>query len=146
MSKKKKSETNGADGQQAMAVSELKLAAMQECKGWVEQITDVIHRTENELDKLQGIIHVVLEARLTWLERACGVMDIDVRRGVFGGAVGLYWADVDGNIVMTEDDPNKPEFELVSIDDVMSLTIPSDAADRVARVKAKMEEAQKEAK
>ncbi len=146
MTKKKKIEANGSDGEQVVAVSEMKSAAMNECKQWVDQITGVLERTEDEMAKLQGIVHVVLEARITWLERACGVMDIDVRRAVFDGAVGLFWADVDGNIVMTEDDPEKPELELVSMDDVMGLTIPPDIADKIARVKVKMEEAQKEAK
>lgn len=61
------------------------------------------------------------EGRLLWLERAAGVMRVDVVRSAEHGdnSIQLYWADTDGVIVLT--DEGEPEVCITTIEHLQSM-------------------------
>lgn len=112
---------NGVDEQEAGKL-ELRKMAVRECGQWLNRINPQLDKMQVERDYLNDGIMTLHEARLTWLERAANVLGVDVRRGVFddpGGdkRLGLYWADVDGAIIMDEDTEH-PAHEMLTLDDI----------------------------
>jgi len=115
------------------AISELKINAMKECDGWVVRCKRLMGKCEesglNGLDDLSQARMAFNEARITWLERAAGVMDVDVRRAIINDHLDLFWADTEGEIL--RDDDGKPLKKIELVADVMALTVAADDALKV---------------
>ena len=112
--------------------AELRKNAVAECGRFLDLIIPSLESATDERDRLNDTIMVINESRLTWLERLAGILDIDVRRGLFDGHIGLYWADVDGNILL-EDDTENPAHEIINAGDLLKLTTTRDAAVAIAK-------------
>ena len=133
MSKKKMTNGAAAAADQQVKdsdakVRELRFEAMKECQFHVDRCARLLGKAEANRDDLSEAIMAFTEGRITWLERAAGVVGVDVRRGVFDSYMGLYWSDTDGVILMDEDDPETPLFEVKTIDDLMSRTVSPEGA------------------
>lgn len=61
------------------------------------------------------------EGKLLWLERAAGVMRVDIARSADhgDGAIRLYWADTDGNILLTHE--GEPEVTIDTFEHLQSM-------------------------
>ena len=122
-----KGKTNGVETIDGKGVvdekAEMRKNAIEECGRFLDLIHPTLSDLEADRDRISNAIMVVHESNMTWLERLAGVLDIDVRRGVFANHMGLYWADVDGNILM-DDDPDfpTPAHEIIRADDLLKLT------------------------
>jgi hypothetical protein len=127
------SEINNTNGSEdGFTVDDLRNSAIKECGDWLDRITPCLEELTDERDRLNDAVMVVHESRLTWLERLAGLMDIDVRRGVFGNHMGLYWSDTDGNILRDEES-DLPIHEVRTFEDLVKLTTTPDVALRIAK-------------
>ena len=125
--------TENVNGSEELDHESLRKSAIKECTEWIDRITPHLEALFDEQERLNNAIMCVHESRLTWLERLAGVLDIDVRRGVFAKKMGLFWADVDGNILMDSDpDFPLPSHEITSAADLLKLTTTKEAAVALA--------------
>ena len=102
---------------QEVDAAELRKMAVRECGQWLDRIMPLFSEMEQKRDAANQIISFLHESRMTWLERAANVLDVDVRRGVFDGHFGLFWSDVDGNILL-EEETEKPQLEIANMSDL----------------------------
>tara|TARA_R110000824_G_scaffold60696_6_gene162076 strand:+ start:6542 stop:6979 length:438 start_codon:yes stop_codon:yes gene_type:complete len=133
-----KGKTNGVETIDGKGVvdekAEMRKNAIEECGRFLDLIRPTLSDLEADRDRISNAIMVVHESNMTWLERLAGVLDIDVRRGVFANHMGLYWADVDGNILM-DDDPDfpTPAHEIIRADDLLKLTTTREGIAAIAK-------------
>lgn len=124
---------NGSEESPEAVRDLLKAQAMNECNDWVVRCKRLMGKCEesglNGLDDLSEARMAFNEARITWLERACGVMDVDVRRAVINGHLDLFWADHEGEIM--RDEEGVPLQEIEGVADIVALTVPADKALKV---------------
>ena len=127
------SEENKTTGEaEGFTGEDLRNSALKECGEWLDRINPCLEDLKAERDRLNDAVMVVHESRLTWLERMAGIMDIDVRRGVFGNHMGLFWSDTDGNILRDEES-DLPVHEVKTIEDLVKLTTTKEAAVQIAK-------------
>ena len=112
---------------QEVDAKELRKMAVRECGQWLDRIMPLLSDMEQKRDTANQLIMSLHESRMTWLERAANVIDVDVRRGVFDGHFGLYWSDVDGNILLDEE-TGEPQLEMTNIDDLYKCLTTQDEA------------------
>tara|TARA_R100000808_G_C2150233_1_gene158903 strand:- start:1778 stop:2206 length:429 start_codon:yes stop_codon:yes gene_type:complete len=112
MGKKKKTEAVSADDQ-------MKTDAVNECKRWVDKSIELRTRFSNEHHDLAAAIAMTNETRITWLERAALVLQIDVRRCNYRDDVALAWATSEGDIIRLEESDIAPEDTTVFVGDPM---------------------------
>ncbi len=126
--------TENVNGSEESESESLRKSAIKECADWLARISPHLEELLGEQERLRNAILCVHEARLTWLERLAGVMDIDVRRGVFNNSMGLFWSDTDGNILMDDDaDFPLPAHEITCFEDLANLMTTKEVAIKLAK-------------
>ncbi len=118
-----------------MVMSELKASAMQECNDWVVRCQRSIQNIDDDIARMADDRLCINESRITWLERAAGVMQVDVRRDIVNDSLDLFWADTEGNILRDEE-TNEPIKKITQVADIMALTVPSEDALKVLKGEA----------
>jgi len=124
--------SNNENNEQQVDAKELRKMAVTECGQWLDRIMPLLSDMEQKRDTANQLIMSLHESRMTWLERAANVIDVDVRRGVFDGHFGLYWSDVDGNILQDEE-TGKPVLEMTCIGDLYKCLTTKDDALTLAK-------------
>ena len=61
------------------------------------------------------------ETRITWLERAALVLQIDVRRCSYRNDVALAWSTNEGDIIRLEESDITPEDDGIAVGDPMKI-------------------------
>ena len=113
-----KGKTNGVETIDGKGVvdekAEMRKNAIEECGRFLDLIHPTLSDLEADRDRISNAIMVVHESNMTWLERLAGVLDIDVRRGVFANHMGLYW-------------------EIIRADDLLKLTTTREGIAAIAK-------------
>ena len=126
-----------------IVISELKANAMMECKDWVDRTKRSMAHADEQINKYAEIRLGMNECRITWLERAAGVMQVDVRRDVVNDELDVFWSDTEGNILRDEE-TGEPIKRIDTVADIMALTVPNEEALKVLKGEAEEPEKQDE--
>tara|TARA_R100001463_G_scaffold88_3_gene442 strand:+ start:4687 stop:5097 length:411 start_codon:yes stop_codon:yes gene_type:complete len=126
-----------------IVMSELKANAMMECNDWVERCKKLIKSADEQISQLAENRLALNECRITWLERAAGVMQVDVRRDISDDQLDVFWSDTEGNI-LRDPDTEEPLQKIELVSDIMALTVPSDKALEVIKGQAEEPEPENE--
>lgn len=112
--KQKKVETVSADDQ-------MKTDAINECKRWVDKSIELNTRFTKEQHDASAAMALTNETRITWLERAALVLQIDVRRCSYRNDVALAWSTNEGDIIRLEESDITPEDDGIAVGDPMKI-------------------------
>ena len=87
-----------------------------------EETTNFLVQIDRMIDHHADCLALFTEQKMTWLQRACMIRGIDATRSNLGHGMRLYWATVEGDVLL--DDEGAPVKEITCVQDILAIAMP----------------------